>query len=393
MKCRIDKSKCNVFLNLGKMPVANGFINKKNNKKEFFYKLKCAFNKKLSLFQIVDFPSPKRMFNKDYPFYTSSSNFMINHFKNFSNFLKKNYLKKNSIIIEIGSNDGTLLSHFNKKTSIGFEPSRSVHNVAIKKGLRSINKFFNFKNISKLRKYYGKIDLIFGANVFCHIPDQVDLIKSMDKLLSSNGAIIFEEPYLGSMYKKVSYDQIYDEHIYMFSLTSVKKIYEKFGFELIDAYPQITHGGSMRYVIKRKENSKKSKNLINLLNHEKKNKIDKFSACLKFKKNVINSKKKLRLKIKKILMKKNRICGYGATSKSTTILNFCNINNSMIDCIFDTTRDKIGKLTPGTHIPVVDYKLFKKSKYKHVFLFAWNHKKEILKKEKKKKIKWFTHLN
>ena len=375
------------------MPVANGFINKKNNKKEFFYKLKCAFNKKLSLFQIVDFPSPKRMFNKYYPFYTSSSNFMINHFKNFSNFLKKNYLKKNSIIIEIGSNDGTLLSHFNKKTSIGFEPSRSVHNVAIKKGLRSINKFFNFKNISKLRKYYGKIDLIFGANVFCHIPDQVDLIKSMDKLLSSNGAIIFEEPYLGSMYKKVSYDQIYDEHIYMFSLTSVKKIYEKFGFELIDAYPQITHGGSMRYVIKRKENSKKSKNLINLLNHEKKNKIDKFSACLKFKKNVINSKKKLRLKIKKILMKKNRICGYGATSKSTTILNFCNINNSMIDCIFDTTRDKIGKLTPGTHIPVVDYKLFKKSKYKHVFLFAWNHKKEILKKEKNRKIKWFTHLN
>ena len=235
------------------MPVANGFINKKNNKKEFFNKLKCAFNKKLSLFQIVDFPSPKRMFNKDYPFYTSSSNFMINHFKNFSNFLKKNYLKKNSIIIEIGSNDGTLLSHFNKKTSIGFEPSRSVHNVAIKKGLRSINKFFNFKNISKLRKYYGKIDLIFGANVFCHIPDQVDLIKSMDKLLSSNGAIIFEEPYLGSMYKKVSYDQIYDEHIYMFSLTSVKKIYEKFGFELIDAYPQITHGGSMRYVIKERK--------------------------------------------------------------------------------------------------------------------------------------------
>ena len=393
MKCRIDKSKCNVFLSLGKMPIANGFINKKNNKKEFFYKLKCAFNKKLSLFQIVDFPSPKRMFNKDYPFYTSSSNFMINHFKNFSNFLKKKYLKKNSIIIEIGSNDGTFLSHFNKKTSIGFEPSKSVHDVALKKGLRSINKFFNLKNISKLRKYYGKIDLIFGANVFCHIPDQIDLIKSMDKLLSSNGAIIFEEPYLGSMYKKVSYDQIYDEHIYMFSLTSVKKIYENFGFELIDAYPQITHGGSMRYVIKRQENSKKSKNLINLLYNEKKNKIDKFSACLKFKKNVINSKKKLRLKIKKILMKKNRICGYGATSKSTTILNFCNINNSMIDCIYDTTRDKIGKLTPGTHIPVVDYKLFKKSKYKHVFLFAWNHKKEILKKEKKKKIKWFTHLN
>ena len=169
--------------------------------------------------------------------------------------------------------------------------------------------------------------------------------------------------------------------------------YEKFGFELVDAYHQITHGGSMRYILKRKKNFKKSKNLINLLNIEKKSKIDKFSACLKFKKNVINSKKKLRYKIKKMIENKNSICGYGATSKSTTILNFCNIDNSMIDCIFDTTDDKIGKVTPGTHIPIVDYKLFKKSKYKHVFLFAWNHKKEILKKEKNRKIKWFSHLN
>ena len=393
MKCRIDKTKCNIFLDLGKMPIANGFLHKKNYKKEFFYKLRCAFNKKLSLFQIVDFPSPKKMFNKDYPFYTSSSKFMVNHFKNFSNFLKKNYLKKNSILIEIGSNDGTFLSNFNRKNSMGFEPSTSVHNVALKKGIRSINKFFNLKNISKLKKYHGKVDLIFGANVFCHIPDQVNLIKSIDKLLSENGAIIFEEPYLGSMYKKVSYDQIYDEHIYIFSLTSIKKIYEKFGFELVDAYHQITHGGSMRYILKRKKNFKKSKNLINLLNIEKKSKIDKFSACLKFKKNVINSKKKLRYKIKKMIENKNSICGYGATSKSTTILNFCNIDNSMIDCIFDTTDDKIGKVTPGTHIPIVDYKLFKKSKYKHVFLFAWNHKKEILKKEKNRKIKWFSHLN
>ena len=89
MKCRIDKTKCNIFLDLGKMPIANGFLHKKNYKKEFFYKLRCAFNKKLSLFQIVDFPSPKKMFNKDYPFYTSSSKFMVNHFKNFVIYTKK----------------------------------------------------------------------------------------------------------------------------------------------------------------------------------------------------------------------------------------------------------------------------------------------------------------
>ena len=98
-------------------------------------------------------------------------------------------------------------------------------------------------------------------------------------------------------------------------------------------------------------------------------------------------------KIRNIIKRGEKICGYGATSKSTTILNYCNINNKVIDCIFDTTPDKIGKLSPGSHIPIVNYNLFKKSKYKNVFLFAWNHKKEILKKEKNKKIKWFTHLN
>ena len=393
MRCRIDKTNCKIFLDLGKMPMANGFVDSKSLNNEYFYKLQCAFNKKLSLFQLVNFPTPGKMFNKNYPFYTSSSRFMIKHFENFSKMLKKKYLKKNSILLEIGSNDGTFLKNFNKKLSIGFEPSKSVHKIALKKGLKSYNEFFNLKNISKIKKYYGKVDLIFGANVFCHIPDQVDLVKSIDKMLSKEGAIVFEEPYLGSMYKKVSYDQIYDEHIYMFSLTSIKKIYEKFGFELIDASTQITHGGSMRYILKRKGISKKTKNLIKLLNEEKKRKIDKFSACLQFKKNVINSKIKLRKKIKKILKNKNKICGYGATSKSTTILNFCNINKSMIDCIFDTTKDKIGKLTPGSHIPIVDYKFFKTSGYKNVFLFAWNHKKEILKKEKNKKIKWFSHIN
>ena len=394
MKCRIDGSSCDIFLDFGKMPIANGFCNKKNFRNEYFFKLKAAFNKKLSLFQIVDYPSPKKMFNKNYPFYTSSSNYMINHFKELSEFIKKRYFSKESILLEIGSNDGTFLKNFNKKNVYGFEPSKSVHLKAKKQGLKSINKFFNLKNILPLKNLFKKADVIVGANVFCHIPDQPNLIKSIDKLLSTNGTIIFEEPYLGAMYKKTSYDQIYDEHIYMFSLSSIKKIYDLFGFELIDAIPQITHGGSMRYILKRKGIAKKSQRLLKLLKLERIKKINKFSACLLFKNKVMRSKLKLKKKI--IEIKKNgfKICGYGATSKSTTILNFCKINKEMIDCIFDTTKEKIGKFTPGTHIPILDYNQFKNSNYKYVFLFAWNHKKEIMRKEKQKKyIKWFTHLD
>jgi len=393
MKCRIDKKKTKIFLSLGKMPIANGFIDQKNIKKEYFFDLKVAFNKRLSLVQLVKNPNPKKMFNKNYPFYTSSSQFMIKHFKELAKWVKKNYLKKKSLIIELGSNDGTFLKNFKTNFCMGFEPSKSVHNIAKKNNVNSINKFFNLKNISFLKKKYKSFDLIFGANVFCHIPNQNNLIKSMDKLLSNNGTIIFEEPYLGSMYKKTSYDQIYDEHIYMFSLSSIKKIYNLFNFELIDAIPQNSHGGSMRYIIKRKDISKPSKRLTRLLALERKKNIDNFSGCISFRNKVRKSRNLLRAKIFNIKRNNAKICGYGATSKSTTILNYCNINNRLIDCIFDTTKDKIGKLSPGMHIPIVDYKKFKKMNYKNVFLFAWNHKKEILKKEKNKKINWFNHLS
>ena len=311
---------------------------------------------------------------------------MTKHFKETANWIKKTFLKKNSYLLELGSNDGTFLQNFNKKKAFGFEPSKSVHDVSKKRGIQSINKFFNLENIEQFRKKGIFFDVIFGANVFCHIPNQKNLIHAMDKILEEDGVIIFEEPYLGSMYKKVSYDQIYDEHIYMFSLHSIEKIYSKFGFKLIDAIPQNTHGGSMRYILKRKRYSKKSKRLKNLLLKEKMNHIDSFVGCKKFKHNVELSKKRLNKKIQEILSRKEKICGYGATSKSTTILNFCGINSKQIECIFDTTPDKINKLTPGSHIPIVDYKYFKNSNYRNVFLFAWNHKKEIMIKEKKKKI-------
>jgi methylation protein EvaC len=196
------------------------------------------------------------------------------------------------------------------------------------------------------------------------------------------------------MYEKTSYDQIYDEHIYMFSATSVQKIYQRFGFELIDAIPQKTHGGSLRYIIKRKDKAKKTQRLLNILKNEKNKKIDSIAGSINFKNKVYKSRIRI-LKILNQIKKRNeKICGYGATSKSTTILNFCKINNKIIDCIYDTTPEKIGKYSPGMHIPIINYKNFKNSEYKYVFLFAWNHKNEILKKEKsQKKIKWLTHLN
>ncbi len=381
-------------MSFGKMPIANGFIEKEKFDKEFFFEMEVGFSENLSLFQLNDHPKPESMFNEKYPFFTGSSEYMKKHFKNFSDFIKKDYLRSESKIIEIGSNDGTLLKNFldKKENILGFEPSKNVADQANSSGVPTVNEFFNTENVSKYKDFLGKTDAVFASNCICHIPDLNNLIQGVDLLLSKNGTFIFEEPYLGSMIEKTSYDQIYDEHIFMFSISSISKIFKLYDFELVDALPQITHGGSMRYVIKRKNVGDISKNLKNLVDLEKAKKIDSIESCLNFKKNCESSKKSILNKLNKLKSSGKKISGYAATSKSTTILNYCQIDNTMIDYICDTTPEKIGKFSPGMHIPIVDMKHFNENMPDAAYLFAWNHKDEILKKETRFSGEWFSHV-
>jgi len=209
-------------------------------------------------------------------------------------------------------------------------------------------------------------------------------------LLSLDGTFVFEEPYLGSMFDQVSYDQIYDEHIYVFSVSSVSKIFERFNLYLVDAIPQKTHGGSMRYVVKRKND--KSSQIKKIIEEEKIKKLDQIESCLMFKNNCEISKKRIVDKINILKNQGKSICGYAATSKSTTILNYCQIGCDQIDYICDTTSEKIGKFSPGMHIPIKDMDYFRKNQTDCIYLFAWNHKLEILNKEKNFKGYWFSHV-
>jgi methylation protein EvaC len=377
------------------MPIANGFLKKENFNKEFFFEMEVGFSESLSLFQLNDHPKPEKMFNENYPFFSGSSSQMKEHFKSYSENLKKIFSKTKLKIIEIGSNDGTMLKNFDddRYDVLGFEPSKNVSDKANSNGLISLNQFFNQKNVESLKSHLGNTDIIYASNVICHIPNLDDLIKSVDKLLSKDGIFVFEEPYLGSMFDKVSYDQIYDEHIFMFSISSVKKIFDLYDFEIVDALPQVTHGGSMRYFIKRKNQGKITQNLLTLVEKEKINKIDTIEKCIEFKKNCEASKAKIKEDLNNFKTKDMSICGYAATSKSTTVLNYCGINYEMIDYICDTTPEKIDKFSPGTHIPIVDMKHFNENIPDVAYLFAWNHKNEIFKKEKNYKGKWFSHVS
>ena len=397
MKCKITNEEIKPFMSFGKMPAANGFLEKKDFKSEFFYHMEVGFSKKISLFQLNKFSNPKIIHSVNYPFYTASSEYMKTHFKKYADWVQKEYLKSYSKLIEVGSNDGTFLKNF-VKTNIdylGFEPSKTVANQAIKNNIKTINAFFNDGNTQSLKKFQNKTDVICAANVIAHIPDLKNLIHAIEKLLSSKGVFIFEEPYLGSMFSKISFDQIYDEHIFMFSITSVKKIFELYDFELIDVHWQKTHGGSMRYVVGRKNKHKINVRVHEGIIKEKNNKLDNMESCLEFKKNCDTSRIKVVDSLKKMKNDGKKICGYAATAKSTTVLNYCNLNTETIDFICDSTKEKIGKFSPGTHIPIVPVSHFHKNLPDIAYLFAWNHKDEIFSKEKeflKKGGSWFSHV-
>ena len=397
MKNNYSKSDVNPFMTFGKMPIANGFLGQKDFDKEFFFEMKVGFDETLSLFQLLEHPKPKMMFNENYPFFTQSSKFMIKHFEDYAKWVKQRFFNNTKKIIEIGSNDGTFLQNFTKDNLevYGFEPSKNVSDIAKTKGINSINDFFNSETITQIKNYKNNIDIITAANVICHIPNIKELFKTIEQSLSKKGVFIFEEPYLGSVMKKVSYDQIYDEHIYIFSVSAINKISKNYGLRLIDVLEQSTHGGSMRYVIGRDGEHVINKSVDLKLIEEKKINLDNIKSCKEFKKNCETSKKNLRSKILNIKNDGKKICGYAATSKSTTILNYCDLGSDLIDYICDTTYEKIGKFSPGKHIPIKDMNYFYENPPDVAFLFAWNHKNEIFEKEQSfsKKGEWIAHVD
>ena len=389
-KCKITGEKIPVILSYGNMPIANDFskkINKKDN-----YKMQIAFNEKNGVFQLVSAPKPKRLFNKNYAFMSSTSKNMQKHFRQVAEIIKKRFLKNKFKIMEIGCNDGIFLQNFKKFNHLGVEPSKNVCQISKSKKLNVVNSFFNKQLIDK-NKLKNNFDIIFAANVICHIPDITSLFRNIELTLKDKGVFIFEEPYLGDVIEKTSYDQIYDEHFYLFSVNAIKSIIRDLNLEVLNAERISTHGGSVRYYIQKKGARKISNKLSKILNYEKKIQITKVRTIRNFAKKCIQSKKKILQTIENLNKKKIKIYGYGATSKSTTIINFCNLKSNSIEGIFDTSPTKIGRYAPGTSIPIIDYKEFDIIKPKYCILFAWNHYLEIFKKEKNKNIIWITHIN
>ena len=386
------------FLDLGLQPLANKFLTKKDllkEKSENYYRLELGFNTKSRLVSILNTISSKRMFDNKYPYRASMSKTMLNSFKNLADIINNKF--KPNFIMEIGSNDGSFIKNFNKKKAIGIEPCSNMAKITRNMGYKTYTNFWNIKLAKKIKSQIRKVNLIYAANTLSHIENLNSVFKSINYVLSDDGILIIEDPSLLECLKKVSYDQFYNEHIYVFSLLAIKNLIKKHNLEVFNIEKLSTHGGSLRYFIKRKTNKKISINIKvkHQLKHEIKFGLGTYSTYIKFKNRVKKSRKKLRKIFSRLKKKNKKIIGYGSTAKVCTILAYCKIKSETLEYFFDTTPNKVGKYMPGSHIYIKKYTKPLTDEADYIFLGAWNFKKEIFNKEKKfikRGGKFITHV-
>jgi len=367
------------FLDLGKQPIANNFVKEDEYHSEFFYDLKVVFDEETKLVSMKDFVKPEMMFNEDYKYNTSMSTPMVNHFKSVAEMLTEEFKPVN--VMEIGSNDGPFIRHFDPTTAVCVEPCGNFADITDDMGYETYAEFWNKELSQKIKSEHGNMDLIYSANCICHIQDLDDCFSSVANLLSDNGVFVFEDPSLLRMLERGSYDQIYDEHAHVFSVTALDNILKKNGLTLFDVDNLSVHGGSNR-IYATKDNSVDVKHtVLDNLMREKEFGVDNFQTYQIFAERIEKSKKDLVDLLNKLKNEGKKVISIGATSKSTTVFNYCGIDSDLIDCITDTTPDKQGTLAPGSLIPVVDRNHVRLKEYDYAFLGAWNFKDLIANKE------------
>ena len=370
------------FLNLGKHPITNNFLKTNKPKNEFFYNLKLIYHKETKLVSLDNFVPPKKMFNDKYAHRASASITMQKAYKHLAYKIKKKFKPKS--ILEIGSNDGVFIKYFSNINNVGVEPCKNLADLTSKMKIETYDKFWTFQLSNKILSKHGKFDIIYSANTISHIHNLNETFKAIENSLNSNGIFILEDPSLLKSLQKLSYDQFYDEHAYVFSITALKNITKQSGLEVFNVEELKTHGGSNRVYFKKINNKTiKISNTVNKhLLKEKNFGINKLQTYRIFANKVLRSRKNLIKIFQKLKKEKKNIIGYGATYKSSTVLNFCKIDKKFIKYFLDTTPTKAGKFTPGTHIPIKKYNGIP-SNVDYAFLGAWNFKDEIFKKEKK----------
>jgi methylation protein EvaC len=387
LSCRIcGEATLRPFLDLGTMPIANAFLSSEQlSQPEYTFWLQAGFCESCLMVQLVEAVDPNMLFHDHYAYFSSISRVMDEHFDKLARRIGAEILyDKRLPVVEIGANDGILLQKLAAYSprAIGIEPSANVAVAAREKGLHVISEFFNTDLAASLRAEHGPAQLVVGANVLCHIPDQNGVARALETLLDAEGVFIFEDPYLLEIMTQLAYDQIYDEHVYYFSVTSLRRLFEKHGLRIFRVEPIPVHGGSMRVYGCRSACSRAVEPSVTAqLAAEREYGLTLLQTYLAFAERVQQSRASLIELLRGLHADGARVVGYAASSKGTVILNYCGIGPQMLEYVCDNTPSKHGFFTPGTHIPIVPIDRFAADYPNYAFVLAWNHLNEIASKE------------
>jgi len=387
INCRNCNGKIIEFFSLGAMPLINSFLKKEEIANEKKYNLRVGFCPKCYLVQLIDIIPPENIF-KNYIYFSSTSKIFLEHCKEVANVLTERLnLGPENLVLEIASNDGAQLRYFKDLgiPILGVDPAENIAKVANKRGIKTIAEFFNYSFAKKLNEEQDvQADLVFGANILAHVPEIVDFIKGVRKILKPKGTAVFEFPYVKGLMEN-KFDVIYHEHVFYYSLLALRNLFRSADLEIYDVEITPMQGGSLMIYISHPGVFPIRQNIKNLISQEIKYGYDKLETYQRVNKNVIKLKNDIIGLLDKLKGEGKRIAAYSAPAKGNVLLNYFGIGGNYLDFIVDKSEAKQGLYTPGTHMLVYPLSRIYKEKPDYLLILCWNIADEVINMEELKR--------
>jgi hypothetical protein len=371
------------FVDLGMSPPCQTHIEQHQlNNMEAFYPLHAYVCGRCFLVQLQEYVSPGEIFS-EYAYFSSYADTWLRHVKAYTDLMVERFgINAKSQVVEIASNDGYLLQYFVEKgvPVLGVEPAANVAQVAMRKGIPTVVKFFGKTTARELATAGKCADLLLGNNVLAHVPDLNDFVGGMQILLKPAGVITMEFPHLMKLMQENQFDTIYHEHFSYFSFLTVEQVFAAHGLTLFDVDELSTHGGSLRIYGRHREDHSKlvSSRVEALRDRESAAGFSTLEHYRQFGEQVKKTKRDLIECLIGIKRAGKSIVGYGAPGKGNTLLNYCGTRTDFIDYTVDRNPYKQGKYTPGTHIPIHAPTKLLETRPDYLLILPWNLKEEII---------------
>lgn len=370
------------FLELGPQPLANALPKSPEEfKDEAFYPLDVYFCKSCSLVQILDVIDPSVLFSH-YIYLTGTSTTIAEHNVRYAQAVVDELnLSAESMVMEIASNDGSLLKKFQPHgvKTLGIEPATNIAKIARDAGVETVNEFFSLETAKAIRESHGPADAIIGNNVLAHVDETRDFMSGARHIIKPDGRAIFEFPYLGEFMDRLEYDTVYHEHMCYFSVTAIMRLGDEIGLRLQKVDHMPVHGGSIRAWFGSDETfSDHSDEVKAIAAKEAEQGLTTVDRYVEFADGVKANRTALLELLNKLKAEGKTVAGYGAPAKGNTLLNYCGISTDLVPYTVDRSPLKVNLYLPGVHIPVLPAETILEKQPDYVLILAWNFAEEIM---------------